>query len=83
MVLSRSIRTKYIIVKEIIGVIKISQKTVCGSELTENSVPTLFEDNELYFCENECLEEFNTNPRKFINSDHFLIELKIMQNPDS
>ena len=56
---------------------------MCGSEITEKSVSKIYEDNELYFCENECLEEFNTDPTAFINSDHFLIDLEILQNSNS
>ena len=60
-----------------------NQKTVCGSEITDKSVSTLFNGYELYFCENECLEEFNIDPKLFINSDHFLLELEILQNSTS
>lgn len=55
-----------------------SNITVCNSELTETSVSTIFEGRKISFCEQECLDEFNLDQDKFLNSDHFLIDFDIL-----
>ncbi len=60
-----------------------NQKTSCGSDIIDKSISTIFNNKVFYFCEVECLEEFKIDPVAFIKSDHFLIELEILQEKTS
>jgi YHS domain-containing protein len=55
-------------------------KTACGTALTEETVSTIYENKVIYFCEKECLKEFNESPHKFLESDHFLINFELLEN---
>ena len=55
-------------------------KTACGSPLTNKTVSTIFEGKKIYFCEKECLDEFNLNPEAFLQSDHFLIKWEDLES---
>ena len=61
---------------------EIRPKTACGSPLTNKSVSTVFNGKKLYFCEKECLDEFNMDPEAFLKSDHFLIKWENLENAD-
>ncbi len=53
-------------------------KTACGSEIIDKKIFVIYENKKIYFCEEECRIEFNENPRKFLNSDHFLIDFNLL-----
>lgn len=52
--------------------------TACGTEITDKNIFVKYKGVKLYFCEKECMDEFNDNPSKFLSSDHLRIELPIL-----
>ncbi len=54
-------------------------KTACGSDIQDKDIFTMYKGVKIYFCEKECLDEFNDNPTEFINSDHMRIKLPIIK----
>lgn len=56
----------------------IDRKTACGSPI-EHEISTKYKGKVIYFCEQECLEEFLENPEKFLQSDHFLIDFDLLE----
>ena len=46
-------------------------KTCCGGELPTKTVSTVYKNKKLYFCDTPCLNLFNKDPEKFLNSTHF------------
>ena len=61
---------KHIMTKEI--------KTACGSEIVDKEIFVTYDNKIIYFCEEECRVEFLENPKKFLDSDHFLIDFDLL-----
>lgn len=57
--------------------------TACGSKVEDEKIAVNYDGTTIYFCEKECLDEFNENPVKFINSDHLKISLNILNSSKS
>jgi YHS domain-containing protein len=55
-----------------------NRSTACGTEVKDTEISTYFGEKILYFCEQECLDEFLIDPEKFIKSDHFLISMDVL-----
>ncbi len=53
-------------------------KTACGSPI--NTIKTEYLGKIIYFCEEDCLDEFLDDPKKFIESDHFLITFDVLED---
>ncbi len=53
--------------------------TACNHD-AEGDIFTTYNGKKIYFCEEECKEEFEDDPEKFINSDHFRITLEILED---
>ncbi|MCY3412634.1 MAG: hypothetical protein INQ03_13435 [Candidatus Heimdallarchaeota archaeon] len=55
-----------------------TKTTACGTEIKDKSIFVIFRGLKIYLCEQECIEEFQENPDKFITSDHLKITLPIL-----
>ena len=53
-------------------------KTCCGTPVKDPAISVVHEGRRFYFCEAECVEEFKEDPKNFLNSDHFLIDLEMV-----
>ncbi len=55
-------------------------KTACNSDVSDEKIFTTYKGKKIYFCEQECLDEFLDDPEEFLRSDHFLLEFEILED---
>lgn len=57
---------------------ELKDKTACGSAIEDKKLSIEYNGIKLYFCEKECIEEFEEDPKKFLHSDHFKLDLPVL-----
>lgn len=62
---------------------EITDRTACESVVEDKKLSIEYNGVKLYFCEKECIEEFQENPQKFLHSDHFKLDLTMLHEKQS
>lgn len=57
---------------------ELKDKTACGSAIEDKKLSIEYNGVKLYFCEKECIEEFEEDPKKFLHSDHFKLDWPVL-----
>ncbi len=55
-------------------------KTCYNGEIPSKKASTIYKDKKLYFCDTPCLDLFNKDPERFLNSTHFRLEFEKLED---
>ncbi|MDH5404052.1 MAG: hypothetical protein OEY49_16260 [Candidatus Heimdallarchaeota archaeon] len=64
-----------------IDIITACNTSSCCSIRSIDQQPSIvYKGKIIYFCENECVEEFNEDPEGFLHSDHFKLNFEDLKD---
>jgi len=57
--------------------------SACGCDTDHNGgeyISVIYGNKKIYFCEASCKQEFLTDPKTFLASDHFTLEFELLED---